>query len=94
MSDEVQAEPRATPPQYQAKVFKIWALQYNGTNQQEMLDFGKTFLYLTPEGALMVTGSPFPFLVGEWLIQWSNTEKRGQYDRASEANFNLTWLVI
>ena len=59
-----------------------------------MLDFGKEFVYLTPEGVLMQTKNPFPFVPGEWLIQWSNTEKRGQFERHSEANFNLTWIIL
>ena len=94
MSDELEIEPRATPPQYQAKPFKIWALQFTGDNHQAMLDFGKDFVYLTPEGVLMQTQNPFPFVVGEWLIQWSNTGKRGQYERVAESIFNLTWVII
>lgn len=82
------------PPQYQAKPLKIWALQFDGTNHQAMLDFTKGWLVLTPEGVLMQTNNPFPLVTGEWVIQWSNTEKRGWFERASEANFNLTWLLL
>ena len=82
------------PPQYQQKPLKIWALQFTGSNHQAMLDFGKDFVHLTPEDVLMQTRSPIPFEVGEWLTQWSNTSKRGEYERVPESAFNLTWIIL
>ena len=85
---------KALPPQYQQKPLKIYALQYNGTNNAAMLSFAPSFLYETTEGVLMQQRNPFPIAVGEWVVQWSNTIKRGEFDRISESTFGLTWALI
>jgi hypothetical protein len=88
-----EAIPMALPPQYEQKPLKIYALQYTGTNNAEMLSFASSYLYETPEGVLMQQRNPFPIATGEWVVQWSNTDKRGQFDRVSESNFGLTWTL-
>jgi hypothetical protein len=84
----------ALPPQYQQKIVKIYALQYDGTNNAAMLSFAPNFLYETPEGVLMQQRNPYPIEVHEWIAQFSNTMKRGQFERIPDSNFGVTWQII
>lgn len=88
----------ALPPQYQQKVVKIYALQYDGTNKQAVLDFAgpSGFAYETAEGVLMTNSVPRgrPIEVGEWVVQWSNTERRGTFSLLADASFGSTWQII
>ena len=42
----------------------------------------------------MQKGNPFPVEAGEWVIQWSNTVRRGQFERVPESTFSLTWGIM
>ena len=92
MNDE--ATPRALPPQFQQKPLKIYAQQYDGTNSAALLSWASAFLYETPEGVLMQQRHPAPIAVGEWIVQWSNTVKRGEFDRIPDSTFGLTWIAV
>lgn len=91
MSEE---SPKALPPQYEQKPLRSYCLQYTGGNAGAMVNFAPDFLYQTPDRTLMQKGNPFPVEAGEWVIQWSNTVRRGQFERVPESTFSLTWGIM
>jgi hypothetical protein len=71
---------------YRKKVETIDALQYDGTNKQEMLSFAPGFVY-DNNGTLMITRNPYPLLASEWVFK--NVDN--VYTRLDDATFQRWW---
>jgi hypothetical protein len=74
---------------YRERVKLCDALQFTGTNQDEMIMFAPDYVYKTSPGeVLMSYKSPVAFVATDWVLK---RQVGGVYERLSDADFVALW---